>query len=47
MILISYDIKVYRKQLKEVLNEGDTVVELGCHVGNTSEIIAKNIKMES
>ncbi|MBF4468980.1 MAG: methyltransferase domain-containing protein [Methanobrevibacter arboriphilus] len=44
MILISYDIKVYRKQLKEVLNKGDTVVELGCHVGNTSEIIAKNIK---
>lgn len=44
MIKISYDIKVYVKQLEEVLNENDTVVELGCHVGNTSKIIAKKIK---
>jgi len=44
MILISYDIELYRKQLKEVLNERDIVVELGCHVGNTSEIIAEKVK---
>lgn len=44
MIKISHDIKIYREQLEEVLKENDTVVELGCHVGNTSEIIAKKIK---
>ncbi|MEA4957501.1 hypothetical protein SDC9_08612 [bioreactor metagenome] len=44
MILISYDIKIYRKQLEEVLKENDIVIELGCHIGNTSQMIAKNIK---
>ena len=44
MIKISYDIKIYRQQLEEILKEDDTVVELGCHIGNTSEIIAKKIK---
>ena len=44
MIKISYDIHIYREQLKEILKEKDTVVELGCHIGNTSQIIAKKIK---
>jgi len=44
MIKISYDIDIYRKQLKEILKKEDIVVELGCHVGNTSEIIAKKVK---
>lgn len=44
MIKISYDIKIYRKQLEEILKENDTVVELGCHVGKTSEIISKKLK---
>ena len=44
MIKISYDIKIYRKQLEEILKEEDVVVELGCHIGNTSEIIAKKVK---
>lgn len=44
MIKISYDIKIYREQLKEILKENDTVVELGCHIGKTSEIIAKTVK---
>jgi len=44
MIKISYDINIYRKQLEEVLKENDVVVELGCHIGNTSELIAKKIK---
>ena len=44
MIKISYDINIYRKQLDEVLKENNKVVELGCHVGNSSEIIAKKIK---
>jgi len=44
MIKISYDIDIYRKQLKEILKKEDIVVELGCHVGNTSAIIAKKVK---
>ena len=44
MIKLSYDINIYRKDLKEILKEDDLVVELGCHIGNTSEIIAKKIK---
>lgn len=43
MIKISYDINIYRKQLESILKEKDVVVELGCHVGNTSELIAKKI----
>ena len=44
MIRISYDIDIYRKQLEEILKKEDVVIELGCHVGNTSEIIAKKVK---
>lgn len=44
MIKISYDIDIYRKQLEGILKKDDIVVELGCHIGNTSEIIAKKVK---
>ncbi|MDR0900472.1 MAG: class I SAM-dependent methyltransferase [Methanobrevibacter sp.] len=40
MIKISYDRKIYRNQLLEFLKDKDTVVELGCHIGKTTEIIA-------
>lgn len=39
MIKLSYDMQVYRRDLKEVLKRTDNVVELGCHVGKTSEVI--------
>ncbi|WP_297981555.1 class I SAM-dependent methyltransferase [uncultured Methanobrevibacter sp.] len=39
MIKLSYDMKVYRQHLREVLRKTDNVVELGCHVGKTSEVI--------
>ncbi len=41
MIKLSYNIKEYRKQLLDTIKEGDTIIELGCHVGRTSEIILK------
>ena len=44
MIKISYDIKVYRKILGNILNEKDKVIELGCHVGKTSRLIAEKVK---
>ena len=39
MINISYDIKEYRKQLFDIANDGNVIVELGCHVGNTTKLI--------
>ncbi|MCL2115493.1 MAG: class I SAM-dependent methyltransferase [Methanobrevibacter sp.] len=44
MIKISYDIKIYRKILDKLLNENDVVVELGCHVGGTSKLIAEKVE---
>ncbi|MDO5849797.1 MAG: class I SAM-dependent methyltransferase [Methanobacteriaceae archaeon] len=43
-IKLSYDMKVYRQQLNEVLKENDVVVELGCHVGKSTEVIANIAK---
>jgi trans-aconitate methyltransferase len=41
MIKVVYDIKNYRKSLKEIIKNNDVVVELGCHVGNSTRIIAQ------
>jgi hypothetical protein len=41
MIKVVYDIKVYRNGLKEIIKTDDVVVELGCHVGNSTRIIAQ------
>ena len=39
MIRLSYDIKNYRKDLQELVKPGDTVIELGCHLGGTTRLI--------
>ncbi len=41
MIKVVYDIKIYREALKNIIKPDDTVVELGCHVGNSTKIISK------
>lgn len=41
MIKIVYDIKVYREALKNIIKANDVVVELGCHVGNSTKILAE------
>ncbi|AEG17931.1 class I SAM-dependent methyltransferase [Methanobacterium paludis] len=41
MIKIVYDIKVYREVLRDIIQADDVVVELGCHVGNSTRIISK------
>ncbi len=41
MIRLVYAIKDYRKLLREIVRPEDDVVELGCHVGNSSKIISK------
>ncbi len=41
MIKIVYDIKVYREVLTDIIKKDDVVVELGCHVGNSTRIISQ------
>lgn len=38
MIKLSYDVKRYRQDLKNIVNSDDTVIELGCHLGGTTRI---------
>ena len=40
MIKIVYNIKVYREALKDIIKTDDVVVELGCHIGNSTKIIS-------
>ena len=42
MIKLSYDIENYRKDILDLVNPGDTVVELGCHVGGTTRLIPRD-----
>ncbi len=41
MIKVVYDINIYREALKNIIKPDDTVVELGCHVGNSTKIISE------
>ncbi len=42
MIKLCYDVNEYRRQISDVITEDDTVIELGCHTGNTSKVILEN-----
>ena len=42
MIKLCYDVNDYRIQICGAINDGDTVIELGCHTGNTSKVILEN-----
>lgn len=39
MIKLSYNIKNYRKDLLDLIEEGDVVIELGCHTGGTTQFL--------
>jgi len=43
MIKLSYNMETYRSQLNQLLSKDDIIVELGCHVGKTSEFILKKL----
>ncbi|MBQ2653983.1 MAG: SAM-dependent methyltransferase [Methanobrevibacter sp.] len=45
MIKLNYDIKNYRKDLLELVSEGDVVIELGCHVGGTTQLISDKCRV--
>ncbi|MEE0935572.1 MAG: class I SAM-dependent methyltransferase [Methanobrevibacter sp.] len=42
MIKLSYNVKNYRKDLQDLIEDGDVVIELGCHTGGTTQLIADN-----
>lgn len=42
MIKLSYDIKNYRNYLLELIKPQDTIIELGCHVGQTTQLLPKS-----
>ena len=42
MIKLSYNVKKYRKDLQDLIEDGDVVIELGCHTGGTTQLIADN-----
>ena len=43
MIQIAYKMKMYREILDNILKPNDTVCELGCHVGKSSQFILERI----
>ena len=45
MIKLSYDIKNYRKDLLDLVKSGDTVIELGCHLGGTTRLIPSDCRI--
>lgn len=42
MIKLSYDVNIYRRNLLELIESDDTVIELGCHTGGTTRLIYKD-----
>jgi hypothetical protein len=44
MILLVYDVGIYRKKLAETIRPTDTVIEIGPHVGASTRIIAARAK---
>ena len=45
MIKLSYDIKNYRRDLLDLINDGDTIIELGSHVGGTTKLFPDTCKV--
>lgn len=43
MLKLSYNIKIYREQLLNLIKEDDVIIELGCHVGGTSKLILNKL----
>lgn len=47
MIKLSYNIKNYRKDILDLVKSGDTVIELGCHIGGTTKLLPSDCKIIS
>ncbi len=45
MIKLSYDINNYRKDILDLAQSGDTVIELGCHLGGTTKLISDKCRV--
>ncbi len=42
MIKLCYDVEKYRQNLLDLVESGDTVIELGCHVGGTTRLFPED-----
>lgn len=47
MIKISYDVKNYRRDIMDLVESGDVIIELGCHVGGTTRLLPKDCNIIS
>ncbi|MEM4347399.1 MAG: SAM-dependent methyltransferase [Candidatus Altiarchaeota archaeon] len=45
MISIVYDVDIYRKILRERVNEGDIVIEIGPHIGKSTSCYERKVKL--
>ncbi|MBQ6100121.1 MAG: SAM-dependent methyltransferase [Methanobrevibacter sp.] len=45
MIKLSYNIKNYRNDLMDLVQSGDTVIELGCHTGGTTKLFPRDCRI--
>lgn len=45
MILIAYDVRRYREILNSVVKDGDTVIEIGPHLGEGTKLYASRTKL--
>lgn len=41
MISVVYNINIYRQVLRDIIKQDDLVVELGCHLGNSTKIMSE------
>ena len=44
MIKLCYDVKEYRRQILDSAINGDSIIELGCHVGNTTRVLLESFR---
>lgn len=45
MIKLSYDIENYRRDLADLVRSGDTIIELGCHIGGTTRLFPNDCRV--
>ena len=41
MIKLSYNVSKYRRDILDLANPDDSIIELGCHIGKTTELLPK------
>jgi precorrin-6B methylase 2 len=45
MIKLSYDIRKYRQDIMDLVEDDSTIIELGCHIGGTTKLLPETCKV--